>query len=310
MEVRNEFRNELRKAKRYEELEFSDDFMFKRVMTDPEICKGVLERILGIEIARVEYPETEKQIENAYDVRGIRLDVYLKGDDTRYDIEMQTEPEKAIGKRARYYQSSVDLDTINRSQDFTQLRDVMVIFICTYDPFGKGRHRYTFREVCQEDRSVALDDGASKLILNTRGTMQDVPDGVLRFLKFVENMNTAEVREDALLARIRSRILKERVSREGRQEYIMMQMFYNDALRKGREEGREEGRSEGRSEGENRKLISQVCRKLIKHRSAEQIAEALEEDPVLIAKIVAAAQQCAPDYDEDKVYEMLMKVKQ
>ena len=164
---------------------------------------------------------------------------------------------------------------------------------------GKGRHRYTFREVCQEDRSVALDDGASKLILNTRGTMQDVPDGVLRFLKFVENMNTAEVREDALLAGIRSRILKERVSREGRQEYIMMQMFYNDALRKGREEGR--------SEGENRKLISLVCRKLIKHRSAEQIAEALEEDPVLIAKIVAAAEQCAPDYDEDKVYEVLMK---
>ena len=81
------------------------------------------------------------------------------------------------------------------------------------------------------------------------------------------NMNTAEVREDA--------------------------------LRKGREEGR--------SEGENRKLISLVCRKLIKHRSAEQIAEALEEDPVLIAKIVAAAQQCAPDYDEDKVYEVLMK---
>lgn len=36
-------------------------------------------------------------------------------------------------------------------------------------------------------------------------------------------------------------------------------------------------------------------------------AEALEEDPVLIAKIVAAAQQCAPDYDEDKVYEVLMK---
>ena len=164
---------------------------------------------------------------------------------------------------------------------------------------GKGRHRYTFREVCQEDRSVALDDGASKLILNTRGTMQDVPDGVLRFLKFVENMNTAEVREDALLAGIRSRILKERVSREGRQEYIMMQMFYNDALRKGREVGR--------SEGENRKLISLVCRKLIKHRNAEQIAEALEEDPVLIAKIVAAAEQCAPDYDEDKVYEVLMK---
>ena len=66
-----------------------------------------------------------------------------------------------------------------------------------------------------------------------------------------------------------------------------MQMFYNDALRK----GREEGRSEGRSEGEDRKLISQVCRKLLKHRNAEQIAEALEEDPVLIAKIVAAAEQ-------------------
>ena len=42
----------------------------------------------------------------------------------------------------------------------------------------------------------------------------------------------------------------------------------------------------------------------------EQIVEALKEDPVLIEKIVAAAEQCAPDYDEDRMYEMLMKVKQ
>ena len=203
MEVRNEFRNELRKTKRYEELEFSDDFMFKRVMTDPEICKGVLERILGIEIARVEYPETEKQIENAYDVRGIRLDVYLKGDDTRYDIEMQTEPEKAIGKRARYYQSSVDMDAIDKGEDFLDLKDSMIIFICTFDPFGRKRHLYSFKTMCEQDAAVDLDDGTVKIILNTKGTMDDVSPEMIRFLKFVENMNSVRTDDDELLSRIR-----------------------------------------------------------------------------------------------------------
>ena len=52
--------------KKFEDLEFSDDFMFKKVMMDEEICKGVIERLLHIKVDHLEYPEIEKQLNPYY----------------------------------------------------------------------------------------------------------------------------------------------------------------------------------------------------------------------------------------------------
>ena len=45
-----------------EELTFTDDFMFGRIMQNPEICKGLLERLLEIKIEKIEYPTLQKSI--------------------------------------------------------------------------------------------------------------------------------------------------------------------------------------------------------------------------------------------------------
>lgn len=43
--------------KSYEELEFTDDFMFAQIMrNNPEICRKLLELILGMEIEKVSFP--------------------------------------------------------------------------------------------------------------------------------------------------------------------------------------------------------------------------------------------------------------
>ena len=43
-----------------EELTFTDNFMFEAVMrSSPEICAGVIERLLKIKVDRIEYPEVE-----------------------------------------------------------------------------------------------------------------------------------------------------------------------------------------------------------------------------------------------------------
>ncbi|MBQ3799032.1 MAG: hypothetical protein II837_01940 [Treponema sp.] len=39
-----------------EDLVFTDDFMFGAVMREPEICKGILERLLHTGIDHIEYP--------------------------------------------------------------------------------------------------------------------------------------------------------------------------------------------------------------------------------------------------------------
>ena len=42
--------NKIYRIKPVEELKFTDDFMFCRVMQNPDLCKGVIERLLGIKV--------------------------------------------------------------------------------------------------------------------------------------------------------------------------------------------------------------------------------------------------------------------
>ena len=80
-------------AKKFEELTISDDFMFCVVMQNSRFCKKFLETILGVKIARIEYPDAQKTINITPDAKSVRLDVYLEDDqDTVYDIEMQNAP--------------------------------------------------------------------------------------------------------------------------------------------------------------------------------------------------------------------------
>ena len=78
-------------TKEWTELGISNDFLFGKIMRDPELCKELLEVILNVPIAWVEYPEEQKTIDISQDARSVRLDVYVAdGNNTVYDIEMQT----------------------------------------------------------------------------------------------------------------------------------------------------------------------------------------------------------------------------
>lgn len=68
-------------AKTIEELTITDDFMFGAVMRDPKKCKPLLEIILGVKIKKITYPELQKVIDQRYDSKSIRLDVYVEGDE-------------------------------------------------------------------------------------------------------------------------------------------------------------------------------------------------------------------------------------
>ena len=64
-------------GKRYKELNFADNFMFCKVMTANEnICRHVLELILGKKIKRVNFKSAEHIIELKNDAHAIRMDVY------------------------------------------------------------------------------------------------------------------------------------------------------------------------------------------------------------------------------------------
>ena len=73
----------------FEDLTFCDDFMFCKVMANPEICRGVLEVILGRKIAEAKLViSTQESIQNAYAAKGVRLDVMADDEShTRHNID-------------------------------------------------------------------------------------------------------------------------------------------------------------------------------------------------------------------------------
>ena len=90
-------------SKNYEELKFTDDFMFCKVLeNNPNICKELLELFLDVKIKKVVCVSKQKPIEITSDGKGIRLDVYIEDDNNSiYDIEMQTVLKKDLPKRSR-----------------------------------------------------------------------------------------------------------------------------------------------------------------------------------------------------------------
>ena len=71
-------------------------------------------------------------------------------------------------------------------------------------------------------------------------------------------------------------------------------------------EGEAQGEARGKKDGQLRTLISLTVRKLRKGKSVDQIADELEADMETIAPICKAAEEFAPEYDEEKVFRKLI----
>ena len=230
----------------WENLNISNDFMFAKVMRNPELCKGMLERLLDIQIDHIEYPEEQKVIDISKDSKSVRLDVYLRDEKgTVYNIEIQTTNKKNLSRRTRYYAGMIDLNAIEKGADYSELPQSFVIFICTFDAFGKGLWRYTFENMCKEDTNLLLKDGTAKIFFNTTGTQGNISEDTKNILKFIEN-NTAE---DDFTEKLAQEVQKIKENKEWQVEYMTLLMREREKYKEGLADGREEGIAEGVIQG-------------------------------------------------------------
>ena len=269
-------------AKPIEELTIVDDFMFGAVMRYPQYCKPLLELVLGVKIRDIVYPEPQKSIFERYGSKSIRLDVYVEDDaGTVYDVEIQTEAKRGLPKRTRYYQGVIDLHILERGEDYTALKKSFVIFICTYDPFGKGRWVYTFENLCREDTSIALGDEAVKIILNTKGKVGEISDELKDLLRYMggstpDNEYTREL--DQAVSEVRS-------DTKWRKEYMVL----NEMLR------------ERERAGEHKSRVAQV-RNSRNSVDAKVLARILMIHPKTYQAILDVM-DAHPDWDDEKIAE-------
>ena len=257
------------KIKPWEELTIRDDYMFKLVMKRRRICKKMLEATLRIRIAKIRYLETEKAIAAPYRSKGIRLDVYVKDEkNTVYNIEMQIRrlEGEALFKRTRYYQSMLDADLLAAGADYDELNKTIIIFICPFAPFGEGRYIYTFENLCMEHKDLELRDGATKIFLNTKGTIGDITDTIKAFLRYVDGVVT----DNSLVQEIEEEIQKVKLEEGERVNYMTFAM----KMMEERKEGRREGRREGRKEGQRDERVA-ILRRLVM-QSQIPVEQALE----------------------------------
>ena len=119
-----------------------DNFIFSKTMElYPDLCRQLLELILGIKIKEINYPEREKTIETRIDGKGIRLDVFVEDKSTNrsFDVEMQITDSAQLAMRVRYYQGLIDMNNLKRGQHYSALNESFIIFICPFDHFKQNR---------------------------------------------------------------------------------------------------------------------------------------------------------------------------
>lgn len=173
--------------------------------------------------------------------KGVRLDVYVKDEkQTRYNVEMQVEKKPALGKRSRYYQSQMDMEMLLSGEDYAELPNTYVIFICDFDPFGEGKYRYTLRMKCEESAEVKFVDGRTIVFLNTHGKNEsEVPKELVTLLNYIREDVEGSEREfhDSYVERLQKFIREVKADREMEERFMIFEEMLKDERAEGRVEG-------------------------------------------------------------------------
>ena len=232
--------------KKWESLTFTDDFIFSRVMHDEEICRQVVELILGVRIGKIRYLSAQDEHKADPDSMRIIMDVFLRDENRIINVEVQTGHKKELPKRSRYYQSVADVSTTPTGAKYRDLPENILIFICTFDPFNRNFPRYTFQYSCDEDPQLKLKDGSLRIFLNTKATELSALDQKLQ--AFYHYLQDGVVDSD-LAQVISSKITTLKNNSLERRHYMTLALKMADARYDGYDEGYEEGISIGLERG-------------------------------------------------------------
>ena len=249
--------------KKLGDLNLMDDFLFQAIMSYPDIGELFAQKILELIFHR-QFRNLEIVAQKVYgglntDLRGARLDLYVEENDCAridatcadsvYDLEPdqnnKTASIRSFPKRVRFYHAIIDSHVLKSGQEFGKLKNVYVIFLCNYDPFGCGRAKYTIKNMCVEDPDIPYEDGAYTIVLYTKGTQGDIPEDLRQFLDYMEHTNAAHAITDTLKE---LQQMVDTVKQDGEVSIAYMKWFEHDQMLL------EEGRVEERKNTEKERL--------------------------------------------------------
>ena len=260
--------------RKLEELNLIDDFLFNAVLTHPETGERFTHKILKLLFNR-EFKNLKVAAQKVYgglntDLRGARLDVCIEGDcvdidgeeiPSVYDVEPDQNDKgkniQAFPKRTRFYHAIIDSRSLKSGEDFGKLKQVYVIFICDYDPFGYDRVLYTIKNRCLEEPAMDYEDGSETIVLYTRGKTGEISEELRGFLKYMENTNQKNAVNEELKDIQR---MVDVVKRDGEVSLQYMKSFEHDKIMY--EQGRQAERINTEKEKQKVRELEEVIKKL------------------------------------------------
>lgn len=249
----------MRQRRKLEELNLVDDFLVNsltihKVYGEPA-ARCILECILGRKIGKLKIVPQHFVPGEDTDEHGIRIDVYLdEVDGELFDLEpdnnSRDEDIAALPKRVRFYHAKLDAGSLKLGEEYGSLRNVFVIFITTYDPFGLDRMVYTVKNACIEVPELPYEDGARTIFLYTKGTVGNPPESLRELLYYMEHTSKENARTENL-QRLHKMVMA--VKRDGKVGLTYMKSF--EIEQKIRREGINEGKTVGKAEGKAEDIL-------------------------------------------------------
>lgn len=262
------------------DLNLMDKFLFDEAMEDKDNMKTLLDIVLGQDTHLKYPPQTEKEFRNSKENRQIRLDVYaIDEDDVVYDTEPQKQNTKNLPKRSRLYQGLIDSNLLPPgSIDFNALNTVIIIMIMPFDLFGYELYQYTFRMKCEEISELELEDGATRIFLNSHGKHPEfVNPELIELLEYMEKSTdtVAKKCESKRIHQMHERITKLKSSKEMEIKYMQKWEEKEIERQEAYTEGERVGEKRGRTEGETR--INKLTKYLLEQERTEDLKKAVSD---------------------------------
>ena len=271
-------KEDLLSNKDFEDLSLIDGFLVLSVASDlkcgPECGRLLAEGLLREKVGYVRI-HAEKIVPGiGLAKRGIRMDVELQSfphkpeenelPEKIYDFEPHHKNSDNLFKRNRFNQAKIDAHNLySGEKDFNHLPNLCVINILDYDPFGRGKAKYHFRNMCAEDVTIPYPDGLDHYYFNT-SSPNDEDDELNALLKYIQN-STEENATTELTKQLHEYVTKVKTSPEERYRYMTWGEYIDYETKEAKEEARIVGHAEGRAEGKceaMREVIIEVLSEL------------------------------------------------
>ena len=214
-----------------------DDFFSKCFDNDTACVQLVLQIVLDKPDLNVVDVRTQVFVDNLLN-RSVRLDVLATDSEGRkFNIEIQRSDKGAGRKRARYNSSMMDVNLLEKGNDFEALPETYVIFITENDVIGLGEAVYEI-ERCFVKSGKRFGDGSHILYVN--GSYRD-DSPVGKLMHDFSCTDPSDMCYNVLADR--ARFFKE--SKEG---IAVMCKVLDDMRRQSYQEGMAEGKNKNRKE--------------------------------------------------------------